>query len=715
MSPLPRFALWILSLLLYGSALAQEDALPDPRLQKAVTYSAYSVTLQDAALALTKQTGVLIQAGAGSGDWRVKERRVHLYLRDIPLGRALSEIAETLGCTLRRSGEEGAWSYRIYQTEREKSEEEELAAALEAEQERKRQAHRDAAFRNAEEALALTPEAAAALKESRPWMAFLGGTEEGRAFAGLLLSLPPDAREAVRRGERVEIPFGDLTPSLKELALAALDDRNDPLPIPSAEPDAAEFERVYREIMDQLRPTRLLFVPVDPLTEGENSALMGHVGTFSLMAEMLDPNNPGDLVESGPSSMEGGTEMGNMSLLNADSPSGRIEGHMELSMAAGEDVLAAMESSDRMAEDPGFWEAASPEDAAPEPDDPALRKEVSPFPPSSEKEAEEIKTPPLKRLLEALAEQTGHTILVEERLSTDRVSTGLFIIPRKEPLFKSLNRLRLAGYAWEFERGVVRLRPVDWALQRRYAAPEAVLESYRKILTEKGWLNLDEVSVLTAALTDEQLIHRVANDETLRRALDLFSPLAQRESRLLLRFYAQMSPAQRAALRQPEGLSLAEVGDGPRSLIAGVIEALAPGEPLRGERVIFQPQNHIPSDSPAQVPVEMHEDAYEGAAEAPVIPDAHRSAFFPDEEDGPEEAGEAGEIYFTFWIETRSAERAEPRVLAHSFYLANKKMIERFSRMVEEYSEEAPSDENPASEPKGSREEAPESPASLMK
>src|SRR5438105_3015177 len=102
-----RFALLLVSC---GAVVARAATTesPDPRLDRKVTYQASSAALAHVAADLSKMSGVEIRVGAGDRDWRVRERKVHVAFKDVPLGVALAELSKTLDYQLRRSGEEGA-------------------------------------------------------------------------------------------------------------------------------------------------------------------------------------------------------------------------------------------------------------------------------------------------------------------------------------------------------------------------------------------------------------------------------------------------------------------------------------------------------------------------------------------------------------------------------------------------------------------------------
>jgi len=55
---------------------------------------------------LSDQSGVVIKAGIGSRDWRVRERRVTIHAKEVPLGALLMQISKLLGFLLSHQDKE---------------------------------------------------------------------------------------------------------------------------------------------------------------------------------------------------------------------------------------------------------------------------------------------------------------------------------------------------------------------------------------------------------------------------------------------------------------------------------------------------------------------------------------------------------------------------------------------------------------------------------
>lgn len=112
--------LWILAfaVLMAGRAFGIADTSTDPRLDKKVTLEVSHTKLEDAVKSLAEQTGVVIKAGSGQRDWRVRERKVTIYAKDVPAGQVMTEISKLLGYFLSQDGKKDEWTYLFWQDQK---------------------------------------------------------------------------------------------------------------------------------------------------------------------------------------------------------------------------------------------------------------------------------------------------------------------------------------------------------------------------------------------------------------------------------------------------------------------------------------------------------------------------------------------------------------------------------------------------------------------
>ena len=217
---------WIVILFIFTAANAPADNTvtkkPDPRLDKKVTLEVSHTKLEDVAKQLTEQTGVVIKAGSGERDWRVRERRITIQAKDVRLGDLMEQISKLLNYYLSRGGKEGEWTYLYWQDMKARILEEDLLAAEREAAAQRIVKVRQGALDIAEKALKMTPEDALKERDKDPMLAYMGGTQTGRGFAQLLAALNRDfaiERDLMLRGRMVNMMLSDFSPALQQACL----------------------------------------------------------------------------------------------------------------------------------------------------------------------------------------------------------------------------------------------------------------------------------------------------------------------------------------------------------------------------------------------------------------------------------------------------------------------------------------------------------------
>lgn len=186
------------------AAYRQERAVVDARLQRKVSIAAKGTAFSDLCEKLTKETGVTFAAARS-----VADDKVTLFCKDRPVRDIMRAVTSVWGFTWERSGEEGAYTYRLVQPLRSQLLEEELRnrdrnealLALDKEMERYR------------EYLHLSPEEAhemaknASSPEQKKMLESLAGS--GWGPARLYFGLSPDEMAALRSGQPLRFGAGD--------------------------------------------------------------------------------------------------------------------------------------------------------------------------------------------------------------------------------------------------------------------------------------------------------------------------------------------------------------------------------------------------------------------------------------------------------------------------------------------------------------------------
>lgn len=536
-----------------SAAIAQEPAKPKPdsRVDSRLTCSVNAAKLEDVAKELTSLTSVSVRAGVGERDWKSRERRISVRFVDRPLKSVLDQISGTLNFALSRVETSTLPEYRIWQDMKGREFEKAMLASQKDQPEREIRAIRERMIREFEGVLAMSKADAAKLKDEAPWRAYLGGTEGGRAFAKMMTSLPDVAKELMLRGKKVTLRLSDL-PGPAQQAVTAFTKDNLWMKI---EPGAAEQA-------GRIQPTRVVIEPLR--TSGrEDSATgaFGFVGMISIRGSSAAETLSGMQRLHGESVAE-------MPLIGGDSGFGRLLGKAAWRLEAGEkfsDIEQELEGEMM----PLFSEMMLKKfQPTPTPTDPPLLQEIEPL------QLQDADTnDPTPKLLDELATKTKLSIVLEYFPAPNPLPFGIAMPTKKEKLYKVLDALRGYGFEWEYRDETIRLRPVDWAVQRSYDIAESTLAKYRSILKRQGWLKLENVSAIALELTDGQILNRLVHDKELESATTVFR-YGEFEDQLLdlLRFYGTLSAVQRERLEGENGLPLDMVTDAQWTYLQDLVE-----------------------------------------------------------------------------------------------------------------------------------------------
>lgn len=543
--------LWIsiLVLFLISAAFADSPALdkPDPRLDKKVSLEVNHAKLEDVVKQLSDQSGVVIKAGSGKLDWRVKERRVTIQAKDVRLRTLLDEISELLGYHVSRSGKEGEWTYLYWQDLKSRILEREIRAAgkkVAAEHIRKMRGEDTIAA--AENALKLSPEGAMKKRKTDPMTAYLGGTKSGRGIANLLSYINrafPIECDLMLRGKAVSIPISGFPPAMQQAITDAL---SGGLAAVIHDPDLDLANLVLNKIV---------ITPIDEIHDTE--ALMMGVGGFMGFA-----GNPGnrDMKDLFP-------------LCSSDSKMSKLIAEALISLEEGKDYNQSMEQLYKTMEAPGFLAESIARESKTEknpPTDPELTREVElgqvstaqwEFRNELQDKAEDVAA-----WMEELSKTFERPIVLE---SFNLLPTpGLHVKPGKQPLYKILIGLEKAGYTWEYEEGMFRIRPQDWVLLRSYQIPESFVAYYEKLLEKQGSFALDDLISANASLTDDQADHYY---EELDSVLVPTLHVPDHKGRMFLRLYGLLSSQQRKMLATKEDIPFGSLSDRQWQVVSDMI------------------------------------------------------------------------------------------------------------------------------------------------
>ncbi len=525
---------------------------PDARLDQKVTLDVSHAKLGDVCKQLSEMTGVSIRAGNGERDWKVRERKVTIHAKDIRLGSLMKEISRLLGFYLSKSGREGEWAYLYWQDKKSRDLEAEMLSAEKEAAARKLTEKRQAMLDAAEKALKMTPEEAAKAKKDDPLTAYMADTKSGRGFAQLLSGLAsqfPLERDLMLRGKRASIPIDSLPADLLQ---AALDTTTGGI-------IAGEQKALGREFPGDLSPCRITVMPIDIGSDYE-AGLFGLCG--AIIVNGVRPGGDPNAVHNdfGP-----GEPMSLFVLADPDSPVSKLLGE---AFQMADDGVDAQEIDGHLKKTAGKQEFLaevlaqdSPTEKDP-PTDPRLMREIEiteEIPAASMTQAINLDEH-AQKAVSMIAEAIGRPVLLESFARL--LPPGGYIRKGKQPLYKILIAFEKSGYTWELSDGeILRIRPHNWALRRSFEIPESYLARYKSILDKQGEYTLDDIAMIAAELTDDQITRTLITDPEMRDVLSnsLAQPGAPVSQRTILRFYHSLNARQKSALGSEDGLAFADL------------------------------------------------------------------------------------------------------------------------------------------------------------
>jgi hypothetical protein len=470
---------------------------------------------------------------------------------DLPLGVALRQLAGTLHFSLYRWNKPKEPEYYLWQDLKMRTYEEAMRSAEKEKRTHEIQTYCQKVLDEAQKALDMKPEDALKLKDTNPWLAYLGGTKGGRAYAQILTNLPPDIKELVLRGCTISMPLSDLSSELQNAAN-----------------QVASNSFITQDLLSDfgthegwsLYPTTHMIIT--GVTDGDQ---MLEYSQMFMAAYEIPPH--------GGFCMTSRDDIGPV-VLRADLPvsvNGSPYFDDELKQLLR---WEAGESWDKIKKE-SIYQRPKPDNAAkleqirstPAPTEQELLIPVRPEKPEEIDEDADL----LTRILNQIAKQTKLSIVMEYQWpgrlrfnNPDALFEGL-LPTDTQPLYKILAILDAAGLEWEYKERVISIRPKDWAVQRSNDVPESVLAKYRDKLKRDGCFDLDTLASIPASLTDGQIDQRFLNDlELVILGYDL-------GDRPPLRFYGSLSPQQKTLLKSPEGLTFDQLSDEQWLLLAAMI------------------------------------------------------------------------------------------------------------------------------------------------
>lgn len=495
-----------------------DEPLADIRLTQLVTYKESSKCVSAILDDLTKATGVTLKAGVNNKDWQVRDRKMSIFAKDVPLGQLMSSIGRVMKFKWEKSGDEALPTYRLYMDRRTLLDAEAQRAREEQQQEAERAKRRQEGFAEYAKLADLSDADKEKLKTENPFMYIAAQSGLGNSLAAFFMGTP-GAIDAIASGQRLDISGSALSPQAQSGILQAMRQMTDlqakfdgrsthPLPDDLGS-DPSKISISINQALEQTAGTPMGGLLLGDITIKYDGGAM--------TVPMFDPNSEvAKLVGS--------------ALVESEETGKSVNEVVKEHIAEFAEVITKVAKAESGGE-PLIEHA----------EDPALNAKIT-----LESHSEQ-----LVDIQKALAEASKYAV-VSDYFPNLIPRSGTSIPTTETPLREILDKIaEVFVYNWDKHGNVIEFRDRNWFKKRAAQLPEEQLETWRQELVKTGTLDIDSLAQI-AQLDQEQILANIAPDEILRNCLG-----AYHSARDVLRLYATLSAGQRAALYSETGLDIA--------------------------------------------------------------------------------------------------------------------------------------------------------------
>ncbi|MEN6356436.1 MAG: hypothetical protein ABFD83_05050 [Armatimonadota bacterium] len=492
-----------------GQMAASEPILTSDDVAQKVTYEARRKTVLSILADLSKMTGVKLYAGYNNLDWQVRDRKMNIFAKDIPLASLMNSIAGVMKFKWSKSDDGGVVSYRLYMdrktllgADRQRFIEEERLKKIETE-------GRAKVLDDLTTASTMNAEEIEKLKNDNPllYMQCKMGYQE---LLPALFEQVPAAKQAWLSGEMLRLNSSDMSPEVRQSILNVLQARN----TITKELTGKGADRPV-SASDSIDQTAILI--------NYAKEVMGYRGDTYI----------GDVYLS----CQG--KDGAYGLFRSpDDESAKAKAIGEIQMLDGMTVNPdQMKPKDEQKTD--FGEPLIEHEA-----DPALDVKVK----------LNMEGSSFVDLLAALATASGYTIVSDSFWSYSKYQYSKDVDKRLKDILYVIESSR---HNWQKQGSIIEFRDRDWFRKRAAQIPEAWLEAWRKSLKNTGTLDIDQLGQI-AALDYDQFSENILPDEILGN-VDIPLSWLTFKSGDTIRACACLNEVQSAAFYSKEGLDLSTV------------------------------------------------------------------------------------------------------------------------------------------------------------
>ena len=498
------------------SKKAEESSIiySDTRLNQKVTYSAQIKPVHEVLSDLAAMTGVTFYCGSNSKDWLVRDRKLIIFVKDVPLGSLKESIARVLKMKWKDTDDEGKLSYRLIQdqkalTDEEKRQKKIIDAARNEHYKRSKQA-----LDNMINTANMSPSQLENLRETEPYLYLLVTTGIAN-FAKTLVNEVPAAGTALLGGEHAEISNSQITPNVRRSIEQALDGS----------------ARVFSSVM-----------------KADSKAINGFKNNLSDIS--ISINNKFNYTEGLKYSVGGYVviRMGNKTKYFQYFPKPKTFDSFASAVLKSQeqsanffDILGSMSYTLSKAYKDNLFDTDTTEKPIEHPDDPLLLKDIQ----------IKDKYSKFREYLSELSNEANINIVSDSFGYYMRASQSKRIAFQKASIFDYLESVGSRfNENWDKKDNIIEYRNKEWFKKRALLIPDELLNAWKDKFAATGTLDIEDLSQM-AQLGVEKCFENIYSDELLNNS-DVFGRLSEIFD--ILTFYAQMTNQQKQILFSNHGI-----------------------------------------------------------------------------------------------------------------------------------------------------------------
>lgn len=512
----------------------QQTAGEDTRLSQKVTYEARHKTIRSILADLSSLTGVTLYPGYNNQDWQVRDRRMNIFVKDVPLSNLMDSIARVMKFNWSCNNEKNPPTYRLYADRR-------VLARMEAEQRQKERelawevtARREKLVDTIDELADITDEEAQKLETDNPYLYLAQKTGLISATESMFNDITGLREAFINTDHNIVLKTSQLSSRTQQLLLSAMKNYWPYEQLRSSEsgdfPADAETGLANATITIKTRPQPVSDWDFRRLSDFGSLSVDTSIGSFNL-GSYTDPDDAHEQLLS--QQLMKGVDEG-LSWCDVRLPM----------ITESQAAIAKMEkeASKFMPIDP----------IVEHPDEPDLHKKIRLEVEEKNQDYDSVGwSTRFAATQQAICKASGFGIVsdsfatVAAYESFNHTEGGLGDVldkVTKNPI-----------YNWEKHGAIIEMRSREWFRKRSSQLPEEWLEQWRNGFRKNGTFSFDEFAQI-GSLDIEQINENIRFDPVLSCVMqdDVFMNMA--EARNAFRLYLRLTPAQRIMLTSEDGL-----------------------------------------------------------------------------------------------------------------------------------------------------------------